>query len=68
LSRYHRGAKQAVGIWLAVVGQPSVVGVRVRGSLLGIFDVRDGKADARVEERCVDTKVDPIFETAIGRL
>ena len=54
LHRQHGHAEEAVGIGLAVVGEPAVVGAAHGGGQLGLLDRAGEEADARIEERGVD--------------
>ena len=54
LHRQHRDPEQPVGIRLAVIREPAVVGAAHRGGEVGILDRAGEQAEARVEERGVD--------------
>ena len=54
LHRQHRDAEQPVGIGLAVIREPAVIGAAHRGGEVGVFDRAGEEAQARVEERGVD--------------
>ena len=54
LHRQHGDAEQAVGIGLAVVGEPAVVGAAHRGGEGGIADRAGEQAEAGIEEGGVD--------------
>src|SRR5207245_2823830 len=54
LHRQHRDPEQALGVRLAVIGKPAVVGVAHRGGEAGILDGAGEQAEARIEEGGVD--------------
>ena len=54
LQRQHRHAEQAVGIGLAVIGEPAVVGAADRGGELRVMDRAREQPEARIEKGGVD--------------
>ena len=54
LHRQHRDPEQAVGIGLAVIGEPAIVGAAHPGREAGILDGAGEQPEARVEESGVD--------------
>ena len=54
LHRQHRDAEQTVGIGLAVIGEPAIVGTAGRRRQLGVMDRPGKQAEARIEEHGVD--------------
>jgi len=50
----HGDAEQAVGVGLAVVGEPAVVGTAHRTGQAWILDRTDEQAEARIEEGRID--------------
>ena len=50
----HRDTEQAVGIGLAVIGEPAVVGAAGRGGELRVLDRAGEQAEARIKEGGVD--------------
>src|ERR1700704_3399170 len=54
LHRQHRDPEQALGVRLAVIGEPAIVGAAHRGGEAGILDGAREQADTRIEEGGVD--------------
>ena len=54
LHRQHRDAEQPVGIRLAVIGQPAVIGAANRGGEMRVVDRAREQAEARIQEGGVD--------------
>ncbi len=54
LHRQHRDAEEAVGVGLAVIGEPAVVGAAGRGGQFGVVDRAGKEAEARIEKGGVD--------------
>ena len=54
LQRQHRDAEQAVGIGLAVIGEPAVIGAAGRGSERRVLDRAREEAEARIKKGGID--------------
>jgi hypothetical protein len=54
LHRQHRDPEQPVGVGLAVIGEPTVIGAAHRGREPGLLNGAGEQAEARVEESGVD--------------
>jgi hypothetical protein len=54
LQGQHRDAEQPVGVGLAVIGEPAVVGAAGRGRQFGILDRAGEEAQRRIEKRGID--------------
>jgi hypothetical protein len=51
----HRHPKQPIGVRLAVIGEPAVVGAIQRRREFRVLDPAEAEAEARIQERSVDT-------------
>jgi len=54
LHRQHRDPEQAIGVGLAIIGEPTIVGAAHPGGEAGVFHRAGEKAEARIQESGID--------------
>ena len=66
LHRQHRDPEQPVGVRLAIIREPAVVGAAHRGGQFGVLDRAGEQTEAWVEERGVDPVEVHVHDAGVG--